>query len=147
MLLDSTTNRYNIPPLHDLGVIVWLQGVTPTAGWTAVTSGGSPGGEQGERGLTQLKTTLAVCCTANYSSADAEMGIESNKNPLPEANCNYICRGCVGAYIDLRCQKFISAPLLNPPASFSPAMTVETMQQVVVAPLSVCLHLLFPGDF
>lgn len=88
MLLDSTTNRYNIPPLHDLGVIVWLQGVAPTVGWTAVTSGGSPGGEQGERGLTQLKTTLAVCCTANYNSAEAKMGIESNKNPLPEANCN-----------------------------------------------------------
>lgn len=55
MLLDSTTNRYSIPPLHDLGVIVWLQGVAPTARWTAATSGASPGGEESERGLTQRK--------------------------------------------------------------------------------------------
>lgn len=64
MLPDSTTNRYNIPPLHDLGVIVWLQGVAPTARWTAATSGGSAAGEQSETGLTRLKTTQAVCCTA-----------------------------------------------------------------------------------
>lgn len=77
MLLDTTTNRYNIPPLHDLGVIVWLQGVAPTARWTAATSGASPGGEESERGLTQRKKeTQAVCCTANHSSADSEMGIK-----------------------------------------------------------------------
>lgn len=39
------TNQQNIPPLHDLDVIVWLGGVVPTTGFTAAVSGGRAGGE------------------------------------------------------------------------------------------------------
>lgn len=64
----SCTNRQNIPPLHDLDVIVWLQGVVPTTGCTAAASSGLQGGEVAFN--PQMKTTQPVRClttsTANY---------------------------------------------------------------------------------
>lgn len=36
--------------------------------------------------------------------------------------------------------------LLKPQDSFSQSDSVKTLQQVVLALLSACLHLLFPGD-
>lgn len=68
LLLDSCTNRQNIPPLHDLDVIVWLRGVVPTTGCTAAASSGLYGGEVAFN--PQMKTTQPVRCltssTANY---------------------------------------------------------------------------------
>lgn len=68
LLLHSCANRQNIPPLHDLDVIVWLRGVVPTTGCTAAASNGLRGGEVAFN--PQMKTTQPVRCltpsTANY---------------------------------------------------------------------------------
>lgn len=142
MLLDSTTNRYNIPPLHDLGVIVWLQGVAPTARWTAATSGASPQGEKSERGLTHLKTTQAVCCTANRSSA----GNKKNKTK-PSREIFLIANSNFGAYIEFRCYILIHSCFIERTSQYFQPESVENFQQVfIVALLSVCIHFLFPED-
>ena len=68
LLPDSCANRQNIPPLHDLDVIVWLGGVVPTTGCTAAAASGLGGGRVAFN--PRMKTTQPVRCptpgTANY---------------------------------------------------------------------------------
>lgn len=68
LLPDSCANRQNIPPLHDLDVIVWLGGVVPTTGCTAAAASGLRGGRVAFN--PRMKTTQPVRCptpgTANY---------------------------------------------------------------------------------
>ena len=83
LLLDSCANRQNIPPLHDLDVIVWLGGVVPTTGCTAAAGSGLRGGRVAFNPRT--KTTQPVRCptpgTANYCWLDIWMWSDSSERP------------------------------------------------------------------
>lgn len=114
MLLDSTTNRYNIPPLHDLGVIVWLQGVTPTARWTAARK------EEWEGALTLLKTTQAVLLqliTARLITAQQTPKWNKMK-PNPQERSFSTADSNFGAHVNFRCYILIHSCFTEPATQF-----------------------------
>ena len=69
LLLDSCANRQNIPPLHDLDVIVWLGGVVPTTGCTAAAGSGLRGGRVAFNPRTKTTQHPVQLITADWTSA------------------------------------------------------------------------------